>query len=62
MYFEIVDQHKFDTTTKRVEVSGDSVTIITADGHYYESWGEHGENDYLEYGFVIKYGPKNSPR
>lgn len=58
MTYEIIDQELFDARKTYVDIIADTVTVTFTDEDQlctYESWGEHGPNDFAEWGFKIVY-------
>jgi hypothetical protein len=57
-HFEVFDQDLFDSRRTQVDITVDSVYLTWYEGEElcsYESWGEHGPNDFNDWGFRIKY-------
>jgi len=58
MTYEIIDQELFDARKTYVDIIADTVTVTFTDEDQlctYESWGEHGPNDFEEWGLKIVY-------
>jgi len=58
MRYTIINQELYNALNVSVDICGDSVAVsYTRNGErgYTESWGEHGPNDFNEFGFQIAY-------
>lgn len=58
MTYQVTNQELFNALNVSVDICGDSVAITftrDAERGYIESWGEHGPNDFNEFGFQIIY-------
>lgn len=58
MRYTITNSELYTAQQVSVDISGDSVAVhYTRNGErrYAESWGEHGPNDFNEFGFQIIY-------
>lgn len=56
MDFKVINQQLFSALNVSVDIVGDNVAVAyTRNGNrcYHESWGEHGPNDFNEFGFQI---------
>jgi hypothetical protein len=56
MRYIITNQELYNALNVSVDLCGDSVAVtFTRDGErgYIESWGDHGPNDFNEFGFQI---------
>ena len=50
----VIDREAFTAANIRsASIHGDHVEIVFRDGGYVESWGEHGPNDFAEYGMRV---------
>ena len=52
----IIDREAFTAANIRsASIHGDHVEIVFRDGGHVESWGEHGPNDFAQYGLRVQW-------